>query len=126
LAAAVREFIEKIDSRVIKVNLYTEGLGERLESNVETMIYRVIQECVNNVIKHSGATLLDISLTKETNELTLTVEDNGRGFDTSKKDVFEGIGLRNIISRVEFLKGNAEFDSEPGRGTVVAVYVPLS
>jgi len=126
LAAAVREFIDKIDSRVIKVNLYSEGLDERLDSNVETMIYRIIQECVNNVIKHSGATLLDIALTKDANELTLTVEDNGKGFDTSKTDVFEGIGLRNIISRVEFLKGSAEFDSQPGRGTVVAVYVPLS
>jgi signal transduction histidine kinase len=125
LANAVKEFIDKIDSRIIKINLYAEGLNERLESNVETVLYRVIQECVNNVIKHSGANNLDISLIKDADGIAATVEDNGRGFDINDKQKFEGIGLKNISSRVSFLKGTVDFDSSPGKGTLVAIHVPI-
>ncbi|MBX2933282.1 MAG: sensor histidine kinase [Ferruginibacter sp.] len=125
LASAVKEFIDKIDNRIIKINLYTEGLHERLDSNTETILYRVIQECVNNVIKHSGASTLDISLIKDADGISATVEDNGRGFDTTDQQKFEGIGLKNISSRIEFLKGTVDFDSSPGKGTLVAVHVPL-
>ncbi|MBK7434636.1 MAG: sensor histidine kinase [Chitinophagaceae bacterium] len=125
LASAVREFIDKIDHRVIRINLYTEGLDEKLDSNVETVLYRVIQECVNNVIKHSRAGSLDISLIRDNDGISATVEDNGRGFDTSDKQQFEGIGLKNIISRIGYLKGTVDFDSAPGKGTLVAIHVPL-
>ncbi|MEO6542096.1 MAG: sensor histidine kinase [Ferruginibacter sp.] len=126
LASAVKEFIDKIDSRVIKINLYAEGLNERLDTNVETVLYRVIQECVNNVIKHSGANNLDISLIKDTDGISATVEDNGQGFDTNDKQKFEGIGLKNISSRIAFLKGTVDFDSSPGKGTLVAIHVPIA
>lgn len=126
LASAVKEFLDKIDNRVIKISLHTEGLSEKLDSNTETVLYRVIQECVNNVIKHSGANNLDISLIKDADGISATIEDNGRGFDTSDKQKFEGIGLKNISSRVGFLKGTVDFDSSPGRGTLVAIHVPLA
>ncbi|RYZ23940.1 MAG: tetratricopeptide repeat protein [Chitinophagaceae bacterium] len=123
LAAAVREFIDKIDHRALQVQLYTEGLDERLEANVETVLYRVVQECVNNVIKHSGASRLDIAIIREGRELTATVEDNGRGFEPGASA--DGLGLRNIRTRIGYLKGSVEFDSRPGRGTLVALMVPL-
>ncbi len=125
LASAVKEFIDKIDSQVLKVNLYSEGLNERLDSNVETVLYRVVQECVNNVIKHAGASQLEISLVKDADGIAATIEDNGRGFDTTQKEKFEGIGLKNIRTRIEYLKGTVDFDSAPGRGTLVAVHVPV-
>lgn len=125
LASAVKEFIDKIDNRIIKINLHTEGLNERLDSNTETVLYRVIQECVNNVIKHSAANNLDISLIKDADGISATIEDNGRGFDIKDKQKFEGIGLKNIRSRVEFLKGTVDFDSSPGNGTLVAIHVPI-
>ncbi len=125
LASAIKEFIDKIDTRILKVNLYSEGLNERLDSNVETVLYRVIQECVNNVIKHSGANTLDISLIKDSDGIAATIEDNGRGFNTEGKEKFEGIGLKNILSRIGFLKGTVDFDSSPGKGTLVAIHVPL-
>jgi len=125
LASAIREFIDKLDSRILKVNLHTEGLNERLESNVETVLYRVIQECVNNVIKHSGANVLDISLIKDKDGIAATIEDNGKGFSAKDKEKFEGIGLKNILSRIAFLKGSVDFDSSPGNGTLVAIHVPL-
>ncbi|MDB5195828.1 MAG: tetratricopeptide repeat protein [Flaviaesturariibacter sp.] len=125
LAAAIREFIDKLDHKALKVHLYTEGLDERLDSNTETVLYRVIQECVNNVIKHSGANVLDISIAKDAREITATVEDNGQGFDIAGSHQ-EGIGLKNIRTRVEYLKGTVDFDSTPGRGTLVAIHVPIS
>jgi signal transduction histidine kinase len=125
LASAIKEFIDKIDNRILKINLHTEGLNERLDSNVETVLYRVIQECVNNVIKHSGANSLDISLIKDADGISATIEDNGKGFNTKDKEKFEGIGLKNIRSRTEFLKGTVDFDSSPGNGTLVAIHVPL-
>lgn len=125
LAAAVREFISKLDHKKLKVHLYTEGLEERLNANVESVLYRVIQECVNNVIKHSQADTLDISIIRDANEVTATVEDNGRGFDINDKKIVDGIGLKNIRTRVEYLKGTVDFDTAPGKGTVVALYVPL-
>lgn len=126
LASAVKEFLDKINNRIIKINLHTEGLNERLDSNTETVLYRVIQECVNNVIKHSGANNLDIALLKDTDGIAATVEDNGCGFDTTDKQKFEGIGLKNIASRIEFLKGSVDFDSSPGKGTLVAIHVPMA
>jgi len=126
LTSAIREFIDKIDSRVIKISLYAEGLNERLDSNVETVLYRVIQECVNNVIKHAQASMLDISLIRDGDGISATIEDNGKGFDAGDREKFEGIGLKNIHSRVEFLKGMVDFDSKPGKGTLVAIHVPLN
>ena len=125
LASAIKEFIDKLDSRVLKVNLHTEGLNERLDSNVETVLYRVIQECVNNVIKHAGANTLDISLIKDEDGISATIEDNGKGFDTRDKQKFEGIGLKNIATRIGYLKGTVDFDSQPEQGTLVAIHVPV-
>lgn len=125
LANAVRDFIEKIDHNLIKVDLYSEGLNERLDADIETVLYRVIQEAVNNVIKHSGANRLDISLVRENSAIVVTIEDNGKGFDTDYKERFEGIGLKNIMTRIAYLKGEVEFNSSAGRGTFIGITVPL-
>jgi signal transduction histidine kinase len=125
LASAIREFIDKLDQNKLQVHLYTEGLEERLDSNIETVLYRVIQECVNNVIKHADANTLDISVIREVNEITATIEDNGKGFDTNTEEISDGIGLKNIRTRVEYLKGTVDFDSSPGKGTLVALHVPV-
>lgn len=125
LAAAVRDFIDKIDTQIIKVQLHAEGLNERLDNTTESMLYRIIQECVNNVVKHSRASHLDISLIKEPDGISLSIEDNGVGFDSKATDMLEGIGLKNIASRVQFLKGTIDIDSAPGKGTLIAIHVPL-
>ena len=126
LANAVREFISKIDDRIIKVTLHTEGLNERLDGNIETVLYRVIQECVNNVLKHAQANHLDISILKEKNDVAITIEDNGIGFNIADKQKFEGIGLKNIASRIKYLQGNIDFSSEKNKGTLVAIHIPIS
>lgn len=125
LSSAVKEFIDKIDHSKLQVNLYTEGLQERLGNNVETVLYRVIQEIVNNVIKHACANQLDISLIRDAEGISCTVEDNGRGFDLSANKNAEGIGLKNIHARIVYLKGTVEWDSSLGKGTLVAIHVPF-
>ncbi len=125
LSAAIKDFVDKLSNKNLKVQVYTEGLDERIDANIETVLYRVIQECVNNAIKHSGASTLDISVIKDQDGISGTVEDNGKGFDTTDKEKFEGVGLKNITTRIEYLKGTVDFDSSPGRGTLVALHVPL-
>jgi signal transduction histidine kinase len=125
LGKAVAEFLDKIDQKVIKVNLHVEGLQERLNEDVEIVLYRVLQECVNNVIKHSGASKLDIALIKDKDGISATIEDNGRGFDLQQLGEESGIGLKNMKARIEFLQGSIDFDTAPGKGTLVAIHLPV-
>lgn len=123
LSSAIREFLDKIDSRALKVNLHTEGINERLSSDVETVLYRIIQECVTNVIKHAKASRLDIAIIKDGDGMSITIEDNGVGFNTQNISKFDGIGLKNIQNRIQYLKGTVEWDSGTGRGTIVSIHL---
>lgn len=125
IASDVRNFIEKIDSENLKVNLEATGFKNRIESNAETVLYRVIQESVNNVIKHAKASRLDIILNRDDAGIDVTIADNGVGFNIDQQEQFAGIGLKNIRARVEYLKGTLEYKSVPGQGTTVHVWVPL-
>lgn len=123
LGSALQDFILKIDQQVLKTSLHIEGLDERLKPEVESVLYRVIQECVTNVIKHSGASQLDIVLLKDNNNIDVTIEDNGKGF--AVKDVSNGIGLQNIRARIQYLKGTFDIESAPGRGSFFGIHIPL-
>lgn len=125
LASAIREFISQVDKRKLNIQLHTEGLNTRLDGNVESVLYRIIQECVTNVIKHAAASQLDISLIRTDEAIEATIEDNGVGFDTANGLHSNGIGLQNIRSRIEFLKGEVEWSSFAQKGTLVAFHVPL-
>lgn len=125
LALVIKQFVDNIDRNVIHINLYSKGLDEHFDNSIETILYRVIQECVNNVLKHSKADRLDISLNKDENGVSVTIEDNGIGFDKDVVKMSAGIGLKNIEARIHFLQGRIEFDTTPGNGTLVSIYVPL-
>jgi two-component system NarL family sensor kinase len=126
LVAAIRDFIQNIDQEKLKINFESVGINERIPANVESVLYRIIQESLNNVIKHANASNLDIQLVKEKNELTLVIEDNGIGFNTNEIEKFNGIGLNNIKSRVTYLKGTVDFDSALNRGTVISIFIQLA
>ncbi len=124
LINAVREFTQQIDKSVLLIRLLSEGLQTDLNSITETILYRVIQECVNNCVKHADATELDISINNSDEGIDLLIEDNGKGFDTTIINKTEdGLGLQNIRSRISFLKGTVHWDSSPGNGTVVAIHI---
>lgn len=124
LVAAIKEFINQIDSDVLKVRLDTTGLNQRLDHNTEMVLYRVIQECVNNVIKHSQAKTLEIQIIKDQEGISVTIEDDGIGFDLSQQK--DGIGLANLRTRIEFLKGQLDIQSSPGRGTLIAIFIGIT
>jgi two-component system NarL family sensor kinase len=124
LTSAVRDFVNKIDKDKIKVSLSIVGLNERLDQQVESVLYRVIQETVNNVIKHAQATKLDIQFLKDDDGIAITIEDNGKGFNKDLLNKEAGIGLKNMMSRIAFLKGTIDFDSTIGKGTLVAIHLP--
>lgn len=126
LSSAIQEFVDNLDSRILKVTLYTEGLDQRLDAQVEIVLYRILQECVNNVIKHSGANRLDISLIRDAAGISCTVEDNGQGFALEEiRARGGGLGLRNMQARLDFLRGSMDIDTAPGRGTLIAIHVPI-
>lgn len=126
LASAIREFTTKLgNTPTLKINLEIIGLDSRLDNQIETVLYRVIQEVVNNIIKHAKASQMSLQIIRHDAELNILIEDNGIGFEVSNIENFEGIGLKGIQTRVEFLNGTIHFDSIIGRGTTVIIDVPL-
>ncbi len=87
------------------------------------MLFRIIQEQINNIIKYAIASVILIRLITDRDQVMLVVSDNGKGFDplTIKK----GLGLNNIISRAELFNGKAEIRSKPGEGCTLIVSVPI-
>ena len=86
------------------------------------MLYRIVQEQLNNITKYAQAKVAVITLKAENSNLFLSVADNGVGFDTTQKS--KGIGLKNMSSRVEFHSGNMNIVSAPGQGCTLEVYIP--
>lgn len=126
LVADVQSFIEKLDSERLKVSFEANGFKNRLESNVEIILYRAIQETINNVLKHAKASHLNIKLERSPDDtITAQIKDNGVGFDTRKINQFEGIGIKNILARIEYLRGTVNYLSSPQKGTTVLIKVPI-
>jgi len=87
-------------------------------------LFRVIQECINNALKHARASHIDVAVNLEKNGISVTVEDDGVGFSLSETAA-SGIGMENIRRRTHYLNGTVEWDSSPGNGTLVAISIPL-
>jgi signal transduction histidine kinase len=126
LAKVIKQFISNVENGSISFNFFSKGFDEPFNENVELILYRVLQESINNVIKHSEADRVDISLIRDEDSISLTIEDNGKGFDASHPEFKAGMGLGNLRSRINFLNGKVEVDSHPGSGTLVSVYIPVS
>ncbi|HTN22326.1 MAG TPA: sensor histidine kinase [Pelobium sp.] len=124
LVSAVREFLNKIDQQELKINLDINGLQDKLDDNIETVIYRVIQEATNNVIKYAKATKLSIQISRDDDGISVSIEDNGIGFNSHNLKNTQGIGFKNMQNRVTSLNGTLEIDSEPGKGTLLNFYLP--
>jgi two-component system, NarL family, sensor histidine kinase UhpB len=95
-----------------------------MNRNKELMLFRIVQEQLSNITKYAKAKNAAITLKAEDGRIFLSVADNGDGFDTAKKA--NGIGLKNISSRVAFYSGNMNIVSSPGKGCILEVYIPLN
>ncbi|MBK6283049.1 MAG: sensor histidine kinase [Draconibacterium sp.] len=120
LQQALQDYCDGLsESQDFKINTEFYGLEKRMESSFEIVIYRIVQELLNNSVKHSGASTILVQVMRQDKNLTITVEDNGKGFDIDP--VLKGAGLINIRSRVDYLKGQLDIKSEPGKGTSVYI-----
>lgn len=103
------------------IDYQTFGLSERLPQATEIIVFRIVQELLNNVQKHAGASHTLVQLIRDGERFHLTVEDNGRGFDTARLAQQPGIGWLNIRSRVDYLNGTLMINSAPDKGTTVDI-----
>jgi len=113
----------------IAVKLEVEGLEERLEPELETVVYRLAQEALANATRHSGARAAEVRVRRAGGRLLLTVRDAGRGFDPARalsgEDDAAGGGLRGMRDRVQLFGGRFEVRSAPGAGAAIEVELPL-
>jgi signal transduction histidine kinase len=107
----------------IDVTVSTDLASEDLPDEYKTCIYRVVQEALHNCSSHSNATAVRIKVQQEPKLLSLSIRDNGRGFDVKQS---KGLGLLGIEERVAHLGGKCEIHSEPGSGTVLAIELPFT
>lgn len=104
-----------------------ERLNAMAKANQETIVFRLFQEIINNIIQHAKATEIIINLVEIANEVHLTISDNGIGFDMEEiKKNKKGMGLSNIKKRTEMINGSATINSVPGEGSVIKIVVPTS
>lgn len=131
LQAGLNVFIQEIGKLTgIDLQYKTSGTLSRLPQKIENNIFRIIQEAINNAIKYSGATNIVVSVKQVENDLMITVKDDGRGFDPKIAEVRSsnlesGRGFFNMYERTEYINGNLEIQSEPGKGTTVRLIVPV-
>jgi two-component system NarL family sensor kinase len=124
LAEPVREIIENMRlMQLMDVDFeYDKTLEDILPPDMQLMLYRIIQEQTNNIIRYAQASRVVIAITKTDDAVHLVIEDNGKGFDLKK--TVKGIGLINIRNRVEVACGQLQIITEPGAGCRMVIGIP--
>jgi len=124
LAPALARLVETYrQDALVEVDLEVGISDERLPADVETTMYRIVQEALTNIAKHAGATQVSILLTRKKRAVVVVIEDDGQGFSPS--DATVGLGLAGMRERVTLLGGRLRVEASPGHGTTVAAEVPL-
>ncbi|HTL82578.1 MAG TPA: triple tyrosine motif-containing protein [Bacteroidia bacterium] len=126
LISAVNELINKInDTEKLKIE-YDTDLEDRLPETMEIALYRIVQEVLNNMVRHAEAKNIVVKMKRSSNELLINISDDGKSFDVSKIAESKGLGWKNIHSRVELLGGTIRVESESGKGTSIFISIPLN
>jgi signal transduction histidine kinase len=129
LVPALQAYAERFtENWPIRVTVAADSLRSRLPSDVELVLYRVVQEALTNVAKHSSASLARVSLSRRHNEVTLRIEDNGVGFDPGDKSQANGMGLGlfGMRERLALVAGDVQIESLRGQGTTITARVPIA
>jgi two-component system sensor histidine kinase DegS len=127
LAPTLSRYVEAFKEQTgMDVRLTSSGMEQRLESYLEVMIFRAIQELLGNAARHSQATQVRLQIDASEQEVRVSVEDNGRGFDTVAIAEKGGMGLKVIRDRVEMLGGKMDVHSVIGQGTHILFQVPAT
>lgn len=128
LDAALKDYIAEVNkSGLVRFVYQSMGIEQwAADKNTSLSIYRITQELINNVIKHSGATQALVQVLLENKKLVVSVEDNGKGMPALNETATTGMGWKNIRSRVELLKGTLNVHASPETGTVVNLEFTIS
>jgi PAS domain S-box-containing protein len=123
-------YLERFSQRTeTKVEIEVSGEEERLPTEIETALYRIIQEALTNVAKHAEASVIVLKLNHQPDKMTASIEDDGKGFDLNElhnaKTPFQGLGLIGMGDRTALLGGQLDIQSIPGEGTKIEVVIPL-
>ncbi|NND68051.1 MAG: hypothetical protein HKN19_10730 [Halioglobus sp.] len=125
LAAALESTIERAaQSKDLTTDIDIEAMEGDLPDEVEIALYRIVQECLNNVLKYADATTIRFRLEQGPDTLTAILEDDGKGFDPATIDG-DGLGFSEIVGRTSLLGGKFDVASKPGQGTRVSIYLPI-
>lgn len=123
LVPALRWQAREVSRRTgLKVKMIADELNEDLPDSSRTCVFRVVQEALNNCVKHSQAKEVRVLIHRDTDGLSVSVQDDGVGFDPAHN---KGLGLLGMMERVSVLGGRFHIESQPGRGTIVSTYFPL-
>ncbi|MFT4682218.1 MAG: two-component system NarL family sensor kinase [Flavobacteriales bacterium] len=126
LESALRDFVESVNQNSsLDFDLQLSNL-KAFDQTQELMIYRIVQELINNVVKHANAKSVLIQLMQADDTLSITVEDDGCGFNVDLAMKKSGLGMSNLKARVEYLGGTLNIDSSENSGTSVFIEVPLN
>lgn len=128
LLSGLGELARRINkSDALKVSIVQHDIPQRFNEVCEISLYRVMQELLSNILKYSKATQITVSFTGFDDEIVVTVEDDGDGYDLNKFQNSEGNGWRNINSRLNLIKAAIEFDVVPGRkNNTIIINVPMT
>jgi len=116
--------VETSEQTGIKVNLYFKGDLDSLDMNIQTYIFRIAQEALNNVVRHSGATLVDLRLDRKMDDVYFNISDNGKGFHPRTAGS-AGHGVNNMRDRVKLLNGTIDIKSAHDKGTLIMIKIPV-
>lgn len=124
LVAALRQHVESMGKKFgLKVQFNASGIRGRLSSNMEIVLYRIVQEALTNVAKHAHASRVDVVLKKRNDKLVLIIEDDGVGFNPEAVASEERLGIYGMRERADMIDGKLIIESAPGRGTTIMVEV---
>ena len=126
LDTALKDYCNSItNSGVMQITYQSFEMNDlSIPPNVASVIYRIVQELINNTLKHANASTSVVQLVKRIDALSITVEDNGKGFDLAILKNGSGIGYLNLQHRVSYLEGTIDVQTGPGRGTFVNIEIP--
>jgi PAS domain S-box-containing protein len=127
LSSAAGGFCKELAERQgVMIDFHAETLPEKLQPEIALCLFRVLQEALQNAIKHSGVRQFHVALRAESGEIILTVSDFGIGFEPDQAILGRGLGLTSMKERLKLVGGQLSIDSKPQRGTTIQARVPLT
>ena len=116
-------FLQK--TGLYQASLTVSGNEYKNQQQQELVVFRIVQELLNNIVKHADATVVEVAMLYKPEKLAITVTDNGKGFDlVAESNTGKGLGLQNMLSRMTLIKGYITVESAPGMGTKAIIELP--